>query len=211
MCICGLQISVIFSVSLKWLSVAALNQCHVYLALKSHRNDCLKRTDGGESVEPVSRQQLLLLKWLSSPHLSQAFIYLIQLGPQAYNLPDMYISSCCFLFDLLSDRQRKGGGVYYIIVFAAIHPNEDFWLWAATAPDFSVCSGGNISGCRLQISQRRGGCEQHLKHIHMPWRDSSPQLARGWRLDVRQPWLIYSRGAVEGKKPELLRYNNSAG
>lgn len=48
--------------------------------------------------------------------LSQAFIYLIQLSPQAYNLPDMYISSFGFLFDLLTDRKRKGGGVYYIIM-----------------------------------------------------------------------------------------------
>lgn len=156
-------------------------------------------TDGGESAVPSSRHQLLLLKWLSSPHLSQAFIYLIQLSPQAYNLPDMYISSCCFLFYLLSDMKRKGGGVYYIIVclqqFIQMRNSElqPFLI-------FPLCSGGNISGCRLQISQRRGGCEQHLKHIHMPWRDSSPQLARGWSLDVRQPWLIYSRGAVEEKK-----------
>lgn len=144
-----------------------------------------------ESVVSSSRHQLLFLKWLSSPHLSQAFIYLIQLSPQLLNLPDMYCTChllVSYLIYWLIDKEKGVG----CITSSCVRSNSSThaFLGCSRSSDCPLRSGGNVSRCRL-ISQRSGGCEQHLKHIHMPWRDCSPQLARGWCLDVRQPWLIF--------------------
>ncbi len=157
-------------------------------------------TDGGESASPSSRHQLLLLKWLSSPHLSQAFIYIIQLSPQAYNLPDMNISSCCFLFDL--EKKKRGRGLLHHCLFAAVHPNEKFW--AATIPDFSSLLWWEHQWMQAtNKSAQRGMWTAPQTHPHALKRQQSPT---GQRLTSRCQAALTNLFQRSGRRGKRLIY-----